>query len=218
MTPLSPAFIQGRAEIFGQNYDWYQKIDASFFKVYLSLLNTVNGVFNPLTPIFIDLNAAYNDFSKVGLSEDVAKNFTTFFTNANATADSVIRYSPMSSLMMFGSSSMMGSELTQIASSFKMAISSPLMTLMNSFTMQMTPVSDACITKVLSAFIPLVQPHVDEILLKADNAVAAIPNLYSNLTTYAQNAGTEMKTLATKIRNCGVSPSKNDCIDQIVSS
>lgn len=213
---MTPAFIKGRADIFAKTYQWYQKLDASYFKVYTNLRRTLNQKFAPLTPAWNDLRAAYDVLSTEGLSAETAQTLSDFFIRINQTLDSTVTYGVKNTLMTFGM--MMPSELTMLASNFKYSVMwSPMYTIFSHLTMGMEPVDDSCVTKTLSKFGPIIEPYVSEIIHAADQLSQTMPAHLSDLTTYIQTAVIEVRSFIKRINSCAKSTSREFCIDQIVS-
>lgn len=213
---MTPAFIKGRSEIFAKTYQWYQRLDASYFKVYTNLRRTLNQKFAPLTPAWNDLRAAYDVLPTENLSAETAQRFSDFFIRINQTLDMTVTYGVKSPLMTF--SMMMPTELTMLASNFKYSVMwSPMYTIFSHLTMGMEPVDDSCVTKMLSKFGPIIEPYVSEIINGTDQFSETLPAYLSQLTIYIQTAVIEVRSFIKRINSCAKSTSREFCIDQIVS-
>lgn len=199
------------------NCRWYQRLDASYFELYDRLRNTLEGIYRPYKPAYKDLNDAFANLSLTNLSKDTAKNFTDFITNVNQTLFFPADYGARITLMQFSMMLMGPDNLTPPASSLKSAIMMPLSQLFNSFIMSMTPPSDACIYKVLSQFVPTYEPYAKTYLNLASQGIAAMPTLFANATMSSKNAIVEIRSLVNKMKKCAMSPSKQICVNQIVS-
>lgn len=215
MYEISPALIKERAAIFVKNDQWTQRLDASHFKLYTALRRTLRQRLAPLTPALNDMRAAFNQLPKDNLSEETTDKLFKYFASINQTLESVVANTVQYSLMSYGM--MMPSELTTTAAQFKQALWSPMYTIFSYFTMAMEPANDACITKVLSQFVPTYEPYAYQMLARTDKIISSFSVTFADLSTYIQTAVIEVRSFNNRLSSCGKSASRQLCIDQLVS-
>lgn len=216
---MSPAFIYQRNQIVANTYQSYQRIDASFFRLYNALRVKTNNIFAPFTKIYTDLNNAYDAVKIESLPSDVAANFTAFINEVNNTVWMNAEIISKMSLSLFGGPMMMGMDfLTPPSSNFKNSLTS-LTSLFMRVNMP-TMVSDACVVDTLSRIIPTIKPFVQQTISLADLAIPQIPTIFANATSISSNSFIELRSLIAKINNCARSKdavSKKTCVDLLVS-
>lgn len=192
----------------------YQRIDASYFKFYLTLKNYIDRFFIPFGELQTNLNIAYNSIDLSQLSPEVATEFTDVYSMINSTLSQTILYGTMYSLSSYGSMMMM-SELTPPGMNFKMA--TQMYMVFSQLLMGMEPKSDECITNILLQLGTLYENYAGKAIALSENGILEIPNYFSDSRAYAMNAKLNMNTLNTKITRCGKLASKDICIREVVS-
>lgn len=208
--------IQGRAEVLGKTYDWYQQIDASYFALYQKVRDTLTEGFAPYTNLRRDFTAAYESVNLGSLNETTATNFNQNYEATRQALEWAQLYSTQYALSSFGSS--MLSDLTYPASNFKSFASSPLMTLFSHLTMQMEPLSETCIASILSKVIPTLEPYAEFYIDISTQAVNDIPTAFSSASSSIKKTIDSVNALILTINNCAAAgAAANACVDQIVS-
>lgn len=209
---VTRAMIQGRNQIVGKTYEWYQEIDASYYNLYIKVKDTINDEFAPFVSLRNDLEAASAAID-LNVTEHltIKNNFDRISQALDSTYFSATRYSMGS----FGSS--MLSDLTYPASNFKSSSSSSLMTLFSHFTMQMVPIPEACITEILSKVVPTLQPYADYYVNFGKTKLANIPTTFNEVSTSTRNVVDKTRSFINKINLCTGLATEADCIEQIVS-
>jgi hypothetical protein len=208
------------------NYQWYQKIDASFFDFYEKLRTNLNTIFNPYKAASKDLTVAAKTLTSKDLTPDSYEFLGNLISSFN---DSLLQtsdgYGNMM-LMQYNHVVMSPDQLTPHASFFKQEIMMPMMSLFSFLTMPdpmtMSPISDVCVNKVMPKFVPTYEPYAKKIQDAPKQVIAEMPKIFANATVQSKLAVAEVTTLIARIRKCApltaISPiKKQKCVDDIVS-
>lgn len=213
---ITRAMIQGRNQIVGKTYEWYQQIDASYYDLYIKVKDTINDNFAPFVGLRTELEAAVATVDLNATEYQTIRNrFDGISRNVQQALDSTYFSGTRYSMGSFGSS--MLSDLTYPASNFKSSSSSSLMTIFSHFTMQMIPIPEACITEILSKVVPTLQPYADYYVNFGKTKLASFPTVFNEVSTSTRNVVDKTRSFINKINLCSGLATEADCIEQIVS-
>lgn len=215
---MSAAFIRQRTQLVSQNYQWYQKIDNSFFKLYNALRTVTDRIYAPFSGIYKELNSAYDAINVDTLPENVAKNFTAYISRINSTIWSISLFQSRMALSQFGMM-MMGPDFTSPpTNNFRNSLQGIGTLVMRLTTSVPYGVSDDCVVATMSQIVPTYRPYAEQIVNLADVAINAIPTVFSNATITASNTFIELRSLIAKIKACAKNDAlKSACVDNLVS-
>lgn len=212
---MTAAFIVGRAAIIEKNHQWYQKIDASYLRVYTNFMRKLDRKFEPLNQVLQILRTAYEEFPKEDLSDETAERLNTFYTRVTQSIDETNTHYNSRFLIQdyFG----VPADMAPVTLVFKNSLMTPMTSIFDYLTSRFEPVGENCVTQILSKFVPTYEPYAKELLLSADRAIEAFPASLIGVTTNVQIAVMEVRLFKNRINICASSTDRDSCIHLMVS-
>lgn len=215
---MSPATIAGRTQIVKKNYEWLLKLENAYLDVYAEFQKAYTKIYAPYKPLYNEFNVAYADFPLNKLSPETAATFIKLCDQMNST------------LFFLGDkAAMINLQVNFMIMMYSESIG-PAYALKTSFTMSMQslfmyvairsydrPIAEACITKMLSGYVPAYEPMAQSFLQMGYDITATIPALKSNASFAINCAVADGRALSKKMKSCGKNSLTNECTDQIVS-